>query len=50
MERFLDAIHEAGAPIQRSTGEKGAIKLVDGREISADALDLLLPGEARYGI
>lgn len=39
MERFLDAIHEAGAPIQRSTGEKGAIKLVDGREISADALD-----------
>jgi hypothetical protein len=39
MERFLDAVHEAGAPIHRARGEKGAIKLVDGREITADALD-----------
>lgn len=38
MERFLDAIHSAGADIARSQNTK-RIKLVDGSEIRADCFD-----------
>jgi hypothetical protein len=38
MERFLDAAHHEGTEIERSASTKG-IKLVDGSEISADALN-----------
>lgn len=39
MERFLDAIHKEGAEIERAKNEKGSIKLVDGKELSADAFN-----------
>lgn len=39
MERFLDAIHEEGRDVERSQSIPGTIKLVDGSEMSSDALD-----------
>lgn len=37
MERFLEAAHASGSPIERSKNFSGAIKLVDGQELDADA-------------
>jgi hypothetical protein len=41
MERFLVAIHESNAEIERSPNKKG-IKLVDGSEMSADGYEYFL--------
>lgn len=41
MERFLDAIHKENSEISRSEKNYG-IKLVDGSELSSDALDYFI--------
>lgn len=45
MERFLDAIHVTGAEITRTPNTKG-IKLVNGSELSADALSYFIDNKS----